>query len=131
MPTVTVLAWCLIVSIGAGELLDAGGERGGEVLDDAAGRAHLAVLDLVQRRAASPRWRTAAATRCRTAVLRLEIAVVASRRAAPSRNAVAGSSDRGPSGASRLADGARRARLDRGPASRSGRADASMASAAS
>ena len=48
MPTVTVFAWCLIASTGSGELLDRRGERGGEVLDDGARRADLAVLDLVR-----------------------------------------------------------------------------------
>ena len=48
MPTVTVLAWCLIASIGPGQLLDRLRERGGEVLDHRARRADLAELDLVR-----------------------------------------------------------------------------------
>ena len=42
MPTVTVLAWCLIASIGPGEFLDRTGERGDEFVDQRAGRADLA-----------------------------------------------------------------------------------------
>ena len=47
MPTVTVLAWCLIASIGRVSSSMPRGERGGEVLHHGARRADLAVLELV------------------------------------------------------------------------------------
>ena len=48
MPTVTVLAWCLMVSIVRVSSLIALRERGGEILDDGRRRADLAVVDLVE-----------------------------------------------------------------------------------
>ena len=47
MPTVTVLAWCLMASIGTRQLLDAPGQRERQIVDDDRRRADLAVLDLV------------------------------------------------------------------------------------
>ena len=119
----------------AGQLLDGPGERGGEVVDEHRRRADLAVLELVRLERQRRRWRSAAATPARTAVLRLEVAVV---------GAAAQAVDEalGTTGASVLAQpgrAARRPRARRVPtaasmasrASRSGRARASMASAAS
>ena len=64
MPTVTVLAWCLIASTGRVSSSIAGGERGGEVLDDPTRRADRAVFDLVHVEREQCRSRSAAATRC-------------------------------------------------------------------
>ena len=63
MPTVTVLAWCLMASTGRVSSSMPRGERGGEVLDHDARRADLAVLDLVGVERDARRWRSGAATR--------------------------------------------------------------------
>ena len=116
MPTVTVLAWCLIASTGRVSSSIALGERGGEVLTTVARRADLAVLDLVRverERAGGVAEQRAEPHRG----ARLERAVVRCRRAARRRSVRAGASIASaeaveqPVGRRRCAVG-----LDRGPA---------------
>ena len=76
MPTVTVLAWCLMASTGRVSSSMATRERGGQVVDDHGRRADLAVVELVGVERHHAHQRSGTAKPRRTAVRRLEVAVV-------------------------------------------------------
>ena len=135
MPTVTVLAWCLMASTGRVSSSMALRERGGEVLDHDAGRADLAVLDLVRRRAATMPSGVAEQRREPHRGAGLEVAVVVAGAQAVEEPGGQGLRARGAAPASRASPSPPRlpatAVSMAARASRSGRAWASMASAAS
>ena len=133
MPTVTVLAWCLIASTGRVSSSIARVSAAHEVVDERARRADLAGAEPGTPRPGGRRARRAAARRGAVGRARLEVAVVACA-AQPVVEALGGRRElRGADGrrTSSPTAPAPTARSIASRASRSGRADASIASAAS
>ena len=90
MPTVTVLAWCLIASTGRVSSSIAAVQRAGEVLDHRARRADLAVLDLerVERQHAASRTGTATRAAPRSGLERAVVDAAAELVEEPGRRAL-------------------------------------------